>query len=263
MNVVATANLKGGVGKTSVIANIAGVLASQGNRVVMLDMDAQGNLTSALGVDVRAHQGKTMSDIFKTQGDISPIDLIISTKVAGIDLIPADIGLLATDLTIAHLSGREMIVRNWLSDNRISLSEKYDYLLIDTNPSFSIVSQNAFIAVNAIILVTDVSMNAFDGAQQFEVLWKGICRRLRIDNNIKAMVINNFDKRIGISKSYIDFLRDHAWIGPILILPPIPNSVHVKESEISSTLLSISAPSSAPYRAYIEIVGELKRRAIL
>jgi len=263
MKSLVVATLKGGVGKTSVLSNIAGVMAVSGKRVLVMDMDAQSNLTIGMGVDVIMAKCRTAVDLFEKEGEISAEALIIKTKHQNIDIIPASIFLVSTELKIAPLSGREMILKNWFKDNYDWLETNYDYVMIDTNPSFNIVNQNAFIAAESILLVSDVGLNSYEGAQQFSALWKDIRRRLRLEENIKALIINNYDKRLKLSSEYIEFLQSRQDFSSLLVLPAIPYNVKVKESEMESTPLAIFSPSSPPAKAYHEIIEVLILRGVL
>ncbi len=263
MKSLVVATLKGGVGKTSVLSNVAGSMAASGKRVLVMDMDAQSNLTIGMGVDVIATKCKTTVDLFEKEGEISAEVLISRTKHPNIDIVPASIFLVSTELKVAPLSGREMILKNWFKDNQSWLEEKYDYVMIDTNPSFNIVNQNAFIAADSILLISDVGLNSYEGAQQFTALWKDIRRRLRLDDNIKALIINNFDKRIKLSREYIEFLQSRQDFASLLVLPVIPYNVKVKESEMDSTPLAFYSPNSPPAKAYSEIIDVLSERGVL
>ena len=263
MKSLVVATLKGGVGKTSVLSNIAGVMAVSGKRVLVMDMDAQSNLTIGMGVDVLVAKCRTTVDLFEKEGEINAESLIVKTKHRNIDIIPASIFLVSTELKIAPLSGREMILKNWFKDNQVWLSSNYDYVMLDTNPSFNIVNQNAFIASDSILLVSDVGLNSYEGAQQFTALWKDIRRRLRIDENIKALIINNFDKRIKLAGEYIEYLQSREDFASLLVLPAIPYNVKVKESEMDNTPLAFFSPGSPPAKAYKDIIEVLLARGVL
>lgn len=111
-----------------------------------------------------------------------------------------------------------------MSDHK-AFFDQYDYILIDTNPSMSIVNQNAFLASDAILLVSDVSMNAIEGAQLFIALWEEARKRLRREDNIKGFIVNDFDSRNKLSADYLEYLRtspDTEDLRPILFETVIP-----------------------------------------
>ena len=263
MKTLVVATLKGGVGKTSVLSNIAGAMAVAGKRVLVMDMDAQSNLTIGMGVDVMDANCKTAVDLFEKEGEVSAESLIIRTKHQNIDIVPASIFLVSTELKIAPLSGREMILKNWIKDNYDWLASHYDYVMMDTNPSFNIVNQNAFIAADSILLISDVGLNSYEGAQQFSALWRDIRRRLRLEENIRALIINNYDKRIKLSSEYIEYLQSRPDFASLLVLPAIPYNVKVKESEMDNTPLALFSPNSPPAKAYKVIIEVLIERGVL
>lgn len=128
-----------------------------------------------------------------------------------------------------------------MSDHK-AFFDQYDYILIDTNPSMSIVNQNAFLASDAILLVSDVSMNAIEGAQLFIALWEEARKRLRREDNIKGFIVNDFDSRNKLSADYLEYLRtspDTEDLRPILFETVIPRNVRITESELAAVPISI------------------------
>lgn len=262
MKIIACATLKGGVGKSLTAFNLCGFLAEKGYRVLAIDMDPQGNLTNNLGVDRTVDGFKSIKDILEKQCGVDEVILeSVIKELPGIDLIGSSIFLTRTEFQITSLAGRENILRNYLEDNKEKFNQ-YDYIIIDTNPSMSIINQNALVVADSIILLSDVSMNAFEGAQLFMALWEDICKNLRIKNNVKAMLVNNFDKRIKLAKDYIGFCMEDEEIGPMLLNTIIPVNVKLKESELEAKPINIFDKTSKGYEAFSKLVEELYERGI-
>ena len=144
--------------------------------------------------------------------------------------------------------------------------QQYDYILIDTNPSMSIVNQNAFLASDAILLVSDVSMNAIEGAQLFIALWEEARKRLRREDNIKGFIVNDFDSRNKLSADYLEYLRtspDTEDLRPILFETVIPRNVRITESELAAVPISIYDLRSKGCDAIASLVDEMLARGVL
>lgn len=262
MKVVTIGTLKGGTGKTSTLFNLAGLMAER-YKVLLVDCDPQTNLSLNCGVDVTVKNIKTVKNIF--DGNATMRDIVFKNPIKelpGIDIIPSSIELTATELQIVSKAGRENILKNFFIDNQEALGE-YDYILIDTNPSMGIVNQNAFLVADSIILVSDVSLNGIQGAELFIALWGDVRRHLRKDDNIKALILNNLDKRIKLSGELVEYCKDNESIRHIALETTIPSSVQVKNTEIEHKTINLLHKNSSVYDAYKGVLGELKERGVL
>ena len=159
MKSITFGTLKGGIGKTMLCFNIGGILSQLGYRVLIIDGDLQGNLTNNIGIDRTRENLTTLYDVYNVeQTPPTPEELVFSVpseKLPNLDLIPGSIFLHKAELKLSAISGREQIFKSYIEDHR-NFFDQYDYLLIDTNPSMSIVNQNAFVASDAILLVSEV-----------------------------------------------------------------------------------------------------------
>lgn len=262
MKVVDIGAMKGGAGKTMVSINVAACL-SEDSKVLFIDADPQSNATKGLGQDV-AGDGKTIADVFETP-EIQPSAVIVESpleKLPNLDLIPSTIMLFMTEMHLASRGGREFILHHWLSDNEAELA-KYDYVFIDTNPGMGLVNQNAFYAADSIILVTDVSDNGLLGLEAFTFLWEEVRRDLRKENNVKALVVNNVDKRIGLSKELVEYCETDAELGSLLVKPVLPYRVAFKDTEVDSTPINVLHPGSEEHKLTVELVEALKKKGAL
>lgn len=267
--IVTFGTLKGGVGKTMLCFNIGGILSQLGYRVLVIDSDLQGNLTNNMGIDRTEAQLCTAYDIYNIeQEQPTPERLIISSPIArlpGLDMIAGSIFLHKAELKIASVAGREQILSNYINDHR-TFFDRYDYILIDTNPSMSIVNQNAFLASDAILLVSDVSMNAIEGAQLFIALWEDARKRLRREDNIKGFIINDFDGRNKLSSDFLEYLRtspDTTDLREILFETVIPRNIKITESELAAVPISIYDLRSKGCDAIASLVDEMLARKII
>ena len=267
--VITFGTLKGGVGKTMLCFNVGGILSQLGHRVLVIDSDLQGNLTNNMGIDRTSTALLTTYDIFNIETDQPQPDTLIVKqpidRLPQLDMIAGSIFLHKAELKIASVAGREQILSNYLSDHTDFFSQ-YDYILIDTNPSMSIVNQNAFLVSDAIMLVSDVSMNAIEGAQLFIALWEDARKRLRRADNIRGFIVNDFDGRNKLSADYLEFLRsseETADLRELMLETIIPRNVRITESELAALPISIYDLHSKGCEAITSLIDEMFARGIL
>jgi chromosome partitioning protein len=260
---VAFGTLKGGTGKTLCTFNIAGELALK-NKVLLLDADPQCNLTNNTGVDSSDYQRPSVLSIFE-DSQTRPEDVIIAAPIAGLkqlDIIPSSILLTDTEYNLAARANRESLLYNWLTKNADALGA-YDYVLMDTSPSMGLVNVNAFRAADSIILVCDVGFNSVQGAYLFTYLWEKRRRDLLLEDNVRALIINNVDRRIRLSGDLEEYLADDKELAALLVKPAIPSRVAFKHTEGEFSPITLSAPASDAARAIKALVKSLKKKGAL
>ena len=264
MKVIAFGTLKGGTGKTTVAFNIGGILAEE-HKVLFIDVDPQCNLSDNAGVDTADQDGATIRDVFDNPNKVTAGEVITSEplwQLPNLDIISSHIRLTATELQLVSAPAREKILKKWITKNKEALSQ-YDYIILDTNPSMGVVNQNAFMAADSIILVSDVSKKAIQGAQLFSYLWGEICESMDVEDNTKALILNNCDKRIGLTANIKEYYRDDEDFGKILMENSIPARVDVKNTEVQYLPINLTAPNSDACEAFRAVVAELKDREVL
>lgn len=264
MKIIVFGTLKGGTGKTTVAFNVGGILAEE-HKVLFIDVDPQSNLSDNVGIDTADQSGWTIRDVFRGPLKTKPKDVITKTPMwqfENLDIIASHIRLTATELQLVATPGRERILQKWIERNRSAL-EEYDYIIIDTNPSLGIVNQNAFLAADSIILISDVSMKAIQGAQLFKYLWGEVCESLDIEDKTKALILNNFDKRIGLAREIKEYYADDEEFKSIVLDSVIPARADIKATETSYLPINITAPNSNSCEAFRAVVDELKERGVL
>ena len=200
---------------------------------------------------------------------VSPEKLILKSpnkNIPNLDMIPGSIFLHRAELKLSMISGREMVLQGFIDDNRAFFESNYDYILIDTNPSMSIVNQNAFLVSDSIVLVSDVSMNAIEGSQLFMALWEASRRRLKKENNVKAFVINDFDRRNKLSRDFLDFLQTSEELSDIREIKMntiIPRNIKITESELAAIPISLYDIHSKGCEAISLLIEEFLSKGIL
>lgn len=263
MKTIAFGTLKGGTGKTAVTFNAGGILAED-KRVLFIDIDPQANLTNNVGLDTTVQDAPSVRDIFENLSGATPEKLITVSPIPelpNIDIIASHIRLTATELRLVSSPAREFIVQKWIKRNREYL-KRYDYILIDTNPSMNLINQNAFVAADEIVLVSDVSEESKMGAMQFTYLWDEIREAYDIENNVHAMVLNNVDQRLGQSSMIREYYEDDEDFGTLILKNSIPYRADMKRTAPNCMPINVLAPKSDACVAVRAVVNELKERGV-
>ena len=182
-------------------------------------------------------------------------------QLPNIDIIPSNILLIKTEMQLISTAGREKLLANYFDRNKDFFSQ-YTHIIFDTNPNLGVINQNIFYFVDSIILVSDVSLNAIQGAELFTFLWEENIEDMGIENNIKALIINNFDKRINLAKDLQDYYLSEAEFKDILIEVPIPGSVAMKDTSINHLPLVVLQPNHQVATAIKKVVKDLIVREV-
>jgi len=264
MKSIAFGTLKGGTGKTTSCFNLAGALAlNPDNKILLIDGDPQCNLTNDIGIDCSDIERNNIRTIFENK-KIEPSELIIQNtldELPNIDIIPSNILLIKTEMQMVSIAGREKLLANYIERN-LDFFSQYTHIIFDTNPNLGVVNQNIFYFVNSIVLVSDVSLNAIQGAELFTFLWEENIEDLGIENNIRALIINNFDKRINLAKDLQDYYLSEEEFKDILIETPIPGSVAMKDTSINHAPIVVLQPQHQAANAVKKVVKELIAREV-
>lgn len=262
MKIICIGTTKGGVGKTTLTFNLAGLLAKMG-KVLIWDIDPQANLSCNTGVNIMHPNIKTTKDILEK--NTSPQEVVIKSPIKeleNLDIISSNLGLHETEMLLVNRSAREFIIKYYIEDN-IDFFEQYDWILIDTNPGMTVINQNGFLVADSIILVSDISDNAAQGVEQFQYMWHNRLKDFRMKDNIKALIINNFDKRTSLSNELVEYYKNNEDLTNLLIKTVIPSRVKMKETALEHKPINILDPSCDANLAIQKIANELKERGIL
>lgn len=266
MKIVTFATLKGGSGKTMNTFNIAGILAEH-YKILLIDIDPQCNLSANCGIDTGDPDLLTVRDIFSNLAEAQPKpeDVIFKhpiQQLPNLDIIPSSIMLFDTEMNMVNVTGRENFLKFYFEDYKKYLEEHYDYILIDTNPSMSVINVNAFYAADSIILTSDVSANSISGAELFCALWNSKRKPLRKKNNIMALVLCNMDRRANLGNDLIKYSSEAEFSKDIVLKTVIPATVKLKNTEIEHKTINVLYPKDKITQIYINVIEELKERGV-
>ena len=248
-NVIAIANQKGGVGKTTTAINLAGALAEEGFRVLCVDMDPQANLTAGLGINLNTVE-RSMADVL-ADGRSSLSEVILATETAGIDVAPAHIDLASTEGELFTALGREQILREAF-EGQIST---YDYVLIDCPPNLGLLTVNGLVASTGVIIPVQTQYYALKGLNNLVKVINAIRLKLNRDLKILGLLPTFFDARTNLARDMLDELRvvgDHHIFNSI-----VRNAVKLGEATLVGRPITTYAGSSDAARTYRELAREV------
>lgn len=259
MKIIAFGTMKGGTGKTTLAFNLGGLLAEE-YKVLLWDIDPQCNLSQSAGMDINTRGVYTTKDIFDDP-DIPPDKIAVQLE-DNLWLMPGSIDLTLTEAVMPGRAGRELILRHYIEDN-IDFFHQFDYILLDTNPSMCNINQNGFVAADSIVLVSDVSLHSIRGAELFQFLWEDIRRSLRLPENIKALVLNNYDSRIKLAGELVETCEKKDNLSDIIVPTVIPARVAMKRTAIEAKPISQMEPDGELTKIFRQLADDLKGKGVL
>lgn len=204
--VIAIANQKGGVGKTSTTVNLGAGLVRKGYDVLLIDLDSQANLTMALGYQNPDDMDYTISDVLHKavkEEDIDPMEGILTTA-EGIDLMPANVQLSGLEISLINEYGREVVLKQYIDEVRLN----YDYILIDCAPSLSVLTVNALVASDSVLIPTQPQYFSMAGIQMFYDTFSKIRKKMNPSLSIEGVLVTMMDNRPNFTKELVTQLRN-------------------------------------------------------
>ncbi len=253
--VIAIANQKGGVGKTALTANLGVGLANNGKKVLVIDADPQGNLSSSLGINDIDELENTLGSFIEREIDEKQIGVeeYIIHNEEGVDVVPCNINLAGLDYKIMNALSREHLLEAFVSEVR----DKYDVILIDCSPSLNLVTINVLTAADSVIIPVEASYLSMAGLQQLIGSIGTTKRKLNKKLEIEGIVINKVNTRTNHERAIIERLRG-AYDDRIKIFDTmIPESVRAKECTAYGDSIYKYDSKSKVARAFEELTKEV------
>jgi chromosome partitioning protein len=245
------ANQKGGVGKTTTTVNVAAALAMGGLRVLVIDLDPQGNASTALGVEHRESAG-----VYEVlMGNAQMRDVV--QKVAGfpvLDCVSSNTSLANAEINLVSMVARELQLKEAIE----SISVNYDYIFIDCPPSLGLLTINAFAASKELLIPIQTEYYALEGLSQLLETYGVVKKRLNPNLNLSTIVLTMFDSRTRLSNDVAANVRSH--FPNELIDIPIPRAVRVSEAPSYNQTVMTYDPLSPGAIAYMQVAREIAER---
>ncbi len=249
--IIAIANQKGGVGKTTTSINLSASLAELGKKVLVIDTDPQGNTTSGLGID-KNELDNTIYELIL--GECSVHECILKDVIKGVSVLPSNVNLAAAEIELIGVDKKEFILKkeiDWVKD-------QYDYVLIDCPPSLSMLTVNAMTTANTVLVPIQCEYYALEGLSQLIHTVNLVKERLNPDLAMEGVVFTMFDSRTNLSNQVVENVKEH--FKQKVFDTVIPRNIRLAEAPSYGMPISSYDPKSAGAEAYRSLAREIIQR---
>ena len=249
--IISVTNQKGGVGKTTTTINLAAALSELKKKVLIIDLDPQGNASTGLGVEVADRELSTYE--FLVEG--VPLEKVaMETEIPGLSIVPATIDLSSADIDLISNEKRSHLLHEALRKKQEN-KQKYDYILIDCPPSLNILTVNAMVASHSVLIPLQSEFFALEGLSQLLLTVKEVRQNANENLRVEGIVLTMFDGRNNLSKQVEADARSN--LRELVFEPIIPRNVRVSEAPSYSMPVLTYDPSSKGSKAYMSLAKEL------
>lgn len=249
--IIAIANQKGGVGKSTTAINLSACLAEAGKKVLAIDIDPQGNTTSGLGVD-KNEADPTLYELLLGEADLN--DCIINNVVDNLDLIPSNMNLSGAEIELVGIEEREYILRNAIENVR----DIYDYIIMDCPPSLSMLTINALTAADSVLVTIQCEYYALEGLSQLIHTIELVQERLNEELEIEGVVFTMYDARTNLSLEVVENVKEN--LNQNIYKTIIPRNVRLAEAPSYGLPINLYDSKSTGAESYRLLAEEVINR---
>ena len=246
--IIAVANQKGGVGKTTTAINLSSCLASLGKKVLAIDMDPQGNMTSGLGIDKNEVE-YTVYELILGQVGIEKV--ICKDALENLDVLPTNINLSAAEIELIGVEEKEFIIRKEVDKIR----ENYDFIIIDCPPSLSMLTINAMTTANSVLVPIQCEYYALEGLSQLIHTIDLVKERLNPELKIEGVVFTMYDARTNLSLQVVENVKDN--LQQAIYKTIIPRNIRLAEAPSHGLPINLYDPKSSGAESYMLLAEEV------
>lgn len=250
--IITIANQKGGVGKTTTAINLATALAAIGERVLIIDLDPQGNASTGLGIDRR---NRKLSSYDLMVGEAGVAETALETAVPNLFIVPSTMDLLGVEMEISQQNDRVFKLRKALSSSE-ALS--FSYILLDCPPSFNLLTMNAMAAAHSVLVPLQCEFFALEGLSQLLETVNQVRRTVNPQLDIQGIVLTMFDARNNLAQQVVNDVRTH--LGEKVYHTLIPRNVRVSEAPSYGKPAILYDLKCAGSQAYLQLASEVIQR---
>ena len=249
--IIAIANQKGGVGKTTTAVNLGAALGVLEKKVLLIDADPQANATSGLGIEVQKIEYGTYQLL---EHSIEVSDAILSTESPNLDLIPSHIDLVASEIELVDKPSREYMLKKALTQ----IKDQYDYILIDCAPSLGLITLNSLVAADAVIIPIQCEYFALEGLGKLLNTIKSVQKLHNKDLDIEGLLLTMYDTRLRLSNQVVEEVKKH--FGKMVFKTIIQRNIRLSEApSFGEDIISYDAASRGA-KSYLSLCSEIIKR---
>lgn len=246
--IIAIANQKGGVGKTTTAINLSSCLASLGKKVLSLDLDPQGNMTSGLGLDKDEVENSIYELII---GDAEVEECIYENVIENLDVLPSNIDLSAAEIELSGVENKEFIIKNEVK----KIKDRYDFIIIDCPPALSMLTINAMTTADSVLVPIQCEYYALEGLSQLIHTIELVQERLNPSLKMEGVVFTMYDARTNLSLQVVENVKDNLEQNVYKTI--IPRNIRLAEAPSYGMPINIYDPKSAGAESYMLLAEEV------
>lgn len=245
---IAIANQKGGVGKTTTAINLSASIALAGREILVVDIDPQGNTTSGLGFD-RSELTSSIYDVISGRADIT--ETVLETSVENLRLLPSSIDLIAAEVELVDVEGREYILKRALE----RISDRFEFIIIDCPPSLGLLTLNGLVAANSVLVPVQCEYYALEGLGMLSRTIELVQSAFNPELQIEGVLLTMFDRRTSISHQVADEVR--RFFGDRVYSTVIPRNVTLSEAPSFGKPVMLYDARSKGAQSYLKLAKEI------